>query len=104
MIFAAIGITAVITALAFMVLALRSFALSKIDELREKRDECRRLRKKLDDCLDWEIRQLERKAYQEGLYDGRKTDTAYRELLRRMRSEDYDKRLYEMIGGDGDDK
>lgn len=39
-----------------------------------------------------------KKAYSDGLYDGRKTDTAYRELLKRVKSEDYDRRLYDMIG------
>lgn len=95
--FIAIIITAVITALICAIVAIRRFALEKLDELKAKRAECERLRRRLDECIEIGLLARCRRAYQDGLTDGRRTDEAYRALLKKCRSEHYDEALADYL-------
>ena len=92
--FWAILITAIVTLLVCYVLFLRN-------ENRQQKSECQRLKNekahlsnRLDEYRKNDTRRRERTAYQKGLYDGRETDMAYREVLKRYKDGDYDERAY----------
>lgn len=82
----AIILTFIITVLGMAVMHLRG------DNARIEHENCRlqrevtRLTGQVSDCLGNEQRRRERDAYGRGLYDGRKTDTLYRSVLKRYSS------------------
>jgi hypothetical protein len=99
--FWAILLTFIITALVAIVLFLRNHNIQKNNECQQLKAENYRLRNKLDECRDFEVNRRTKDAYRHGLYDGRETDRAYRELLKRYKDGNYDERLYHAIKEEG---
>ena len=95
--FWAIVITVVITSLIFLVLSFRRGYLDKRDECRALRNKNAALQRKLDDSNARDVKRRVNRAYQDGLWDGRETDKAYREILRRTKNGDYDDVAYRYI-------
>ena len=88
--FWAIFLTVVITSLIFLVLSFRRGYLDEKEVCRTLRKENANLRKELNENKDIEAESRIRRAYNQGLYDGRETDKAYREILRKTRDSNYD--------------
>lgn len=88
--FWAIFLTVVITSLIFLVLSFRRGYLDEKEECRTLRNANANLRKELNENRDNEAERRVRRAYNQGLYDGRETDRAYREILRKTKNGDYD--------------
>lgn len=97
--FWAIFLTLIISCLVFLVLVFRRGYLDEKAECRNLRNINGTLRKKLDDCREFETNRRVHTAYEKGLYDGRETDRAYRELLKKYRDGDYDERIYNGMRG-----
>lgn len=98
--FWAIVLTLLFSGLVFLVLVFRRGYLDEKAECRNLRNVNANLNKKLSQCRDFEVDRRVRSAYQKGLYDGRETDMAYRELLKKYRDGDYDERIYNGIRGE----
>lgn len=96
-IFWAVVITVIITSLIFLVLSFRRGYLDERDECRSLRNKNAALQRKLDDSNAREVKRRVNRAYQDGLWDGRETDKAYREILRRTKNGDYDDVAYSYI-------
>lgn len=95
--FWAIFLTIVITSLFFLVLSFRRGYLDEKEVSTSLRRTNADLRKKLDENNDRDVKRRVNRAYQDGLWDGRETDTAYREILRRTKRSDYDDVAYEYL-------
>lgn len=95
--FWAIVLTAVITSLIFLVLAFRRGYLDEREVSRSLRNKNAYLQKQLDENNERDVKRRVNRAYQDGLWDGRETDRAYREILRRTRNGDYDDAAYKYI-------
>ena len=95
--FWAIVITVIITSLIFLVLSFRRGYLDERDECRSLRNKNAVLQRKLDDSNEREVKRRVNRAYQDGLWDGRESDKAYREILRRTKNGDYDDVAYRYI-------
>lgn len=92
--FWAILLTAVITALFFLVLSFRRGYLDEKELNRSLRNKNAYLQKQLDDNNERDVKRRVNRAYQDGLWDGRETDATYREILRRTKRSDYDEVAY----------
>ena len=86
--FGAIILTFVITALSMLVLFLLDGSKKQIAEKSHLMKENDGLRRQISDYAANEQRRRERSAYDRGLYDGRRTDTYYRQCLRKFTSRD----------------
>lgn len=95
--FWAIFLTFIITALIAICLFYRNKCMQKSEECQSLRSANHRLESKLDECREFEIKRRTKDAYRHGLYDGRETDRAYRELLKRYKDGDYDERILDGI-------
>ena len=95
--FWAVVITVIITSLIFLVLSFRRGYLDERAECRVLRNKNAVLQRKLDDSNEREVKRRVNRAYQDGLWDGRESDKAYREILRRTKNGDYDDVAYRYI-------
>lgn len=83
-IIATVLITALIMVLLFLIVMLYDGWCKKDDETRELRKENNKMRDQLN-RIDMANRKREKQeCYERGLYDGRRTDALYRNLLKRM--------------------
>lgn len=81
--FWAIILTFVITVLGMLVLFLYDGKAKETIENRRLRKETDGLKHQISNYTTQDQRRRERSAYDRGLYDGRETDTLYRNVLRR---------------------
>lgn len=81
--FWAILLTLIITVLGMLVLRLLRDNIGRTNENLRLRRENSMLRGRLSASENREWHRRERSAYRRGLYDGRKTDTLYRSVLKR---------------------
>ena len=95
--FWAIFLTVVITSLMFLVLSFRRGYLDEKEECRTLRNRNFHLQKQLDENKEHDIKRRVNRAYQDGLWDGRETDRAYREILRKTKNGDYDDIAYDYL-------
>lgn len=95
--FWAILLTIVICGLLFLALVFRAELLNTRAENNRLFQSNRRLTCLLREHRNFEIERRVRDSYCRGLYDGRETDTAYRELLRRCKDGNYDTIAYERL-------
>lgn len=79
----------------FLVTVLAMTVLFMLHEINQQRDDKRRmlkendgLKRQISDYGERERQRRERCAYDQGLYDGRRTDTLYRNVLKRYSSKD----------------
>lgn len=88
--FATIAITVAITSLLFVAVTFRKRYLDMKESCRALRSANSGLRRQLANDRDIENENRVRRAYQKGLWDGRETDMAYREILKKTRDSNYD--------------
>ncbi len=98
--FGAIILTFVITALSMLVLFLLDGSKKQVVEKSHLMKENDGLRRQISNYAANEQRRRERSAYDRGLYDGRQTDTYYRQCLRKFTSRD---QTDVIINGDRED-
>ena len=79
--FGAIIITFVITVLLMSVAFLVNFNQQRTRETQQLRRENDNLHKQVDDFYNRERASREKRAYNQGLHDGRETDSLYRKML-----------------------
>lgn len=84
--FGAILITIVITALGMTVVFQRYVHVEQKREYNRVAHEKENLERQITERKTREIRRNERDAYNQGLYDARKTDTLYRQILSKYAS------------------
>lgn len=99
--FWAIILTLVISWLSFTVVTMRFRIIEKRTECDRLQRKTQTLESKLAECRDFETNRRVKDSYKRGLYDGRETDRAYRELLKRYADGDYDDRAYEKLQKEG---
>ena len=84
----AVILTFIITALGMLVLFLLDSGRKQQIEKNHILKENEGLRRQISDYSNHEQRRREHSAYDKGLYDGRTTDTYYRQCLRKFTSKD----------------
>lgn len=92
--FWAISLTLLFSTLAFIAYEFRAQLLNSRKENRHLRQSNQYLSNKLEECRSFEIERRVKDSYRRGLYDGRETDMAYREVLKRCRDGNYDADAY----------
>lgn len=95
--FWAIFLTLVIATLVFIIYELRTRLLVCRKENRRLYNSNCNLTAKIEKHRDFEIERRIKDSYNRGLYDGRETDHAYREVLKRCTDGDYDARAYSYL-------
>lgn len=92
--FWAIFLTVIILTLIFVAYEFRAQLISSRSENRQLRQSNRYLTRKLEECRDFEVERRVKASYHRGLYEGRETDRAYREILKRCKDGNYDEEAY----------
>lgn len=93
--FWAIFLTLFICLLGFVAFEYRARLLDCRKENRRLSQSNHYLSNKLEECRNFEVERRVRDSYNRGLYDGRETDMAYREVLKRYKDGNYDSAAYD---------
>lgn len=92
--FWAIFLTLLISTLIFVAYEFRAQLLNSRKENKRLRQSNQYLSNKLEECRNFEVERRVKDSYHRGLYDGRETDMAYREVLKRCKDGNYDAEAY----------